>query len=64
MFTQDQQHTDTMVWDNEKQNMVVHSIYRGSEQGYVPVWDRNENADTLGHDYVSVVDGITALLGV
>ena len=61
-----------VTFDNQKQVDVVERIYVGMTDGYQPTWSEDTDAlgrgitevDTHGHDYVSVTDGILALLGI
>ena len=50
-----------VTFDNAHQVAVTERLYVGMSDGYVPF---KSDEDTFGHDYVSVSDGILALMGV
>ena len=57
--------TDTVVFDDEAQQAVVMSLYRGMSVDVIPTsfaWSDDEQLDSSAH--VSVVDGLLALMNV
>ena len=54
--------TQAVTYDNRNQREVTERLYIGMNVSeYTPFSD---DVDTYGHDYVSVSDGILALMGV
>ena len=51
-----------VTFDNEHQVAVTERLYLGMTDGYVPF--KADDIDTYGHDYVSITEGLMALLNV
>ena len=68
MFNVNLEDTQAVTLDNATQVYVTERIIEGMSGEYVPTWDLAHtfptDSDTYGHDYVSVTDGMLALLNV
>ena len=53
MFETSELHTDIHVFDNKAQDDVIHRLYAGMADGYVPF---DDDEDSFGYDYESVID--------